>query len=146
MENKEIKISTNAKDILEIEATLEQRILSEQVILNDISRNQTKYLVCYINSIPVGYLAYSNCIDNIDIISVAVKPEYRRKKIAKMLFEYLEATNSETLVYFLEVRKSNSPAIKLYTTLDYKNIYTRKDYYSNPKEDALIFTKNKLPL
>lgn len=142
MENKEIKLTTKAEDILEIEATLEQRILSKQIILNDLAHDQTKYLVCYINSIPAGYLAYSNCIDNIDIISVAVKPEYRRKKIAKMLFEYLEATNSETLAYFLEVRKSNTPAIKLYTTLNYKNISTRKDYYTNPKEDALVFIKN----
>lgn len=146
MENKEIKISTSAEDILEIEATLEQKILSKQIILDDMAHTQTKYLVCYINNIPVGYLAYSNCVDNIDIISVAVKPEYRRKKIAKMLFEHLEATNSETTVYFLEVRKSNTPAIKLYTTLNYKNIFIRKDYYTNPKEDALIFTKNKLPL
>lgn len=141
MENKEIKLTTIAEDVLEIESTLEKNILSEQIILNDLANGSTKYLVCYINNMPVGYLAYSNCIDHIDIISIAVKPIFRHKGIAKSLFYYMENSNSTSLPLFLEVRESNTTAIKLYTSLGFKNIYIRKNYYKNPTENALIYSK-----
>lgn len=142
MENKEIKIAINAYDILKIEDTLEHPILSKQIILDDISRNSTCYLVYYIDKIPVGYLAYSNCIDHIDILSIAVKPKHRRSGIAKLLFKHLENKNTESLPYFLEVRASNISAINLYESLNFKNISSRKNYYKDPIEDALIYIKN----
>ncbi len=141
MENKEIKLSHNAIDIIEIENTLEHRILSDQTILNDIKNNYSLYLVYYENNISIGYLAFSNCIDHIDIISIATKPSYRRKGIAKALLKHLETYNTEKLNMFLEVRASNLPAINLYTSLGLKCIDRRKYYYSEPAEDALIYFK-----
>ena len=41
----------------------------------------------------------------------------------------------------MEVRASNAPAITLYEKLDFKPIGLRKNYYRNPKEDALILQK-----
>ena len=40
----------------------------------------------------------------------------------------------------LEVRESNTPAIKLYEKFDFKNLGVRKNYYKN-NENAIIMTK-----
>ena len=40
----------------------------------------------------------------------------------------------------LEVRRSNTAAIGLYTAFDFEIEGTRKKYYSDPEEDALIMT------
>ena len=40
----------------------------------------------------------------------------------------------------LEVRRSNLAAIGLYTAFDFEIEGTRKKYYSDPEEDALIMT------
>ena len=44
---------------------------------------------------------------------------------------------------FLEVRRGNLPAIRLYERLGYISVATRPNYYRDPIEDAIIF---KLPL
>ena len=48
---------------------------------------------------------------------------------------------------FLEVRVSNLPALSLYRQLGFTVKGIRKDYYSEPKEDAYImsFVKEELP-
>lgn len=142
MENKEIKLSTNTIDILSIENSLEHQLLSKECIMENLRNNTTSYLVYYVNNISIGYLAFSNCIDHIDIISIAVKPEYRNKGVAKLLFKHLDTLNLEMLPIFLEVRISNTPAIGLYTSLGFKNISKRRNYYTSPSEDALIYAKN----
>lgn len=141
MENEEIKISMNCDDIIDIEKSLKQRILSDNTISNDITSNSTSYIVYYKRNIPLGYLAFLNCIDHIDIISLAVKPEYRRQGIATLLFGYLEKLNTQGLKIFLEVRESNLSAISFYNSLNFNLISTRKNYYSAPTENALILVK-----
>ena len=41
----------------------------------------------------------------------------------------------------LEVRCSNTPAVKLYEKHGFKKIGTRRRFYHDPEEDALIMTK-----
>jgi len=42
---------------------------------------------------------------------------------------------------FLEVRPSNAAALKMYNKLDYIQTGSRKAYYTDNGEDALIMTK-----
>ena len=42
----------------------------------------------------------------------------------------------------LEVRKSNASAIRFYEGFGFKVLGERKDYYSNPIEDAFVMEKN----
>lgn len=141
MENRNIQKVTNIQDIISIENRIENRILSNQSIINDFNNFTCEYFAYYADNTPVGYISYCNCIDHIDIISIAVIPKYRRKKIATSLIKYLEEKNINNLSIFLEVRRSNLNAIYLYSSLGYKHISTRKNYYSYPVEDALIYKK-----
>ena len=45
---------------------------------------------------------------------------------------------------FLEVRRSNVPAQRLYETLGFKETGVRKNYYSHPEEDALVLSLEML--
>ena len=77
------------------------------------------------------------------IYRVAVKPEKRQRGIGYRLLDYAVKTSKghglERL--FLEVRSKNLPAVKLYTAYGFKQIGTRKNYYKNPTDDALIMLR-----
>lgn len=82
-----------------------------------------------------GYCALS-CFYEMNIDSIAVAEEYRRRGIAGELFKKaFEGFEGEV---FLEVRRSNTPAIALYEKLGFKKISERKNYYDSPIEDAII--------
>ena len=57
----------------------------------------------------------------------------------KALETELRARGSHCLT--LEVRASNAPAIALYEKLGFSQVGLRKNYYRDPKEDALILRK-----
>lgn len=78
-----------------------------------------------------------------DITSVAVNPDFRRKGLAQQLiteFEKLLPENTENI--FLEVRESNSPAISLYQKCGFEKLSIRKNFYINPRENAVVMIKN----
>ncbi len=75
-----------------------------------------------------------------EIINIAVKNDYRRQGIGEKLLN-ISLSIMFTKGYsnfLLEVRETNLPAIALYKKKGFLTIGKRKDYYSNPKEDALV--------
>ena len=54
-----------------------------------------------------------------------------------------EAEKEGVEAFTLEVRVSNTPAIKLYEKLGFVNQGIRKNFYQNPVEDAIVMWKNK---
>ena len=85
------------------------------------------------------HCAWGECyLDNI-----AVFPEHRRQGVAKALLLELEnrakRRNGEFLS--LEVRASNREAIALYQAMGFQEAGRRKNFYTAPQEDGLIFTK-----
>ena len=85
----------------------------------------------------IGFLAFEQILDEGSIIEVAVHPDCRRRGVARGLITGAMADNSVKEIY-LEVRESNIPAISLYKSLGFEQIAMRRDYYSHPKENALI--------
>ncbi len=91
--------------------------------------------VAIADGVLAGYCALS-CFYDLNIDSVAVAAGYRRRGIAgKLLEKALEGFEGDV---FLEVRRSNTPAIALYEKLGFKKIAERKNYYDRPCEDAII--------
>ena len=75
--------------------------------------------------------------------NLAVFPQYRRQGAAKALLRALEeeAKRREGEFLSLEVRASNESAIALYRSMGFQEVGRRKFFYSDPREDGLIFTK-----
>ena len=90
----------------------------------------------------MGYIGMMFVLDEGYISNVAVSPEHRRRGIADLLLSYLHAEAEKLSLSFvsLEVRASNAPALSLYSKHGYIEEGRRKNYYSKPREDAVIMT------
>ena len=101
------------------------------------------WLVALEGAQVAGYVGSQTVCNETDMMNVAVSPQYRRQGIAEALVtelvEQLKARESHCLT--LEVRASNAPAIGLYEKLGFSQVGRRKNYYRNPREDALILRK-----
>ena len=74
------------------------------------------------------------------VTNVAVDPTYRRRGIARALFGACFAAG-ELDFLTLEVRPSNEAALALYRELGFQPVGRRRDFYTDPTEDALLLTK-----
>ena len=88
----------------------------------------------------VGYAFVSRYVDAWHVMNVAVSDSFRRRGIASALLERLfEVTaNDSRRGYTLEVRVSNTGAIRLYERLGFEPRGIRRGYYTDNREDALI--------
>ena len=91
----------------------------------------------------VGICGLRNISGEGEITNVAVKEKYRRRGIAGKLLARLleEGERNGTKAFTLEVREGNGPAIELYKKLGFMAEGIRKDFYSAPRENALIMWK-----
>ena len=78
-----------------------------------------------------------------DMMNIAIDERYRGRGIAKnLILNLIERLKSnEVYSLTLEVRTSNVAAIGLYNGLGFSQVGRRPNYYSNPKEDALILRR-----
>ncbi|MCI4445999.1 MAG: ribosomal protein S18-alanine N-acetyltransferase [Candidatus Aminicenantes bacterium] len=88
----------------------------------------------------VGYIIFWQIRDEAQINNVAIHPDYQGRGWGEIALRYVLNRLQESGVNFvtLEVRVSNQPALKLYHKLGFKVIGIRKDYYTNPVEDAYV--------
>ncbi len=98
-------------------------------------------LVSVLENEIVGYITASKVLDEIYINNIAVAKEHRRKGVADMLLLDFEVLCGDFAFITLEVREGNLSAQKLYEKHRFKKVGVRKDYYSNPVENALLMTK-----
>ena len=90
----------------------------------------------------VGYGGFLSLSGEGEITRIAVLPEFRRKGLAAMLMHRL-MTRAAVLnigAMFLEVRESNAPAISLYQKFGFEKVGLRPDYYTLPKEAAVLMS------
>lgn len=88
----------------------------------------------------VGYLVATAFPWEMNIDSVAVSPDHRRKGIARELIKTAVALSKAEEIT-LEVRESNKPAVSLYESLGFEKVGNRKNYYQQPVENAVLMTK-----
>jgi [ribosomal protein S18]-alanine N-acetyltransferase len=86
----------------------------------------------------VGYLICSRYADVWHLMNIAVDPPARRRGIATALLEEMIARAGAEASYTLEVRPSNSSAIALYERFGFRSAGTRRRYYQDTGEDAVI--------
>ena len=86
----------------------------------------------------IGYLVCAKYAEAHHLMNVAVAPERRRQGIARALIdELLERAGADASVT-LEVRVSNTAAIALYESYGFRSVGTRRRYYADTGEDAII--------
>jgi ribosomal-protein-alanine N-acetyltransferase len=86
----------------------------------------------------VGYLICARYADVWHLMNIAIDPPMRRRGIATALLEEMIARAGKDASYTLEVRPSNSTAIALYERFGFRSAGTRRRYYTDTGEDAVI--------
>jgi ribosomal-protein-alanine N-acetyltransferase len=88
----------------------------------------------------VAYVIYWQIRDDVQVNNIAVHPDCRGLGLGEAMMRYVIAKSREAAVTFmtLEVRQSNMPALTLYRKLGFEIMGTRKNYYTNPDEDAHV--------
>lgn len=102
-------------------------------------------LVCLNDEgVPVSYVGLLTVLDEGQITNVATHPACRRKGLASTLLSalVLEARARNLKTISLEVRRSNLAAVRLYEAHGFSVVGTRRGFYKNPLEDALVMICN----
>jgi [ribosomal protein S18]-alanine N-acetyltransferase len=87
----------------------------------------------------IGYLVCSRYHTVWHVMNVAIDSRYRRRRVATALIERLFAqTDRGGERYTLEVRVSNTEAIRMYESFGFRSAGIRRRYYHDNNEDALI--------
>lgn len=128
-------------------AQLEKLCFSAPWSENSISSELTNPLSCWLVALDgdrvAGYVGSQTVLDESDMMNIAVDPQYRRQGIAQALVEELVKclARKGSRCLTLEVRASNAGAIALYGKLGFVQVGLRKNYYRNPRENAMILRK-----
>ncbi|MFO0555076.1 MAG: GNAT family N-acetyltransferase [Polyangiaceae bacterium] len=88
---------------------------------------------------PAGFLSASRAADELHILSVAVEPSLRQLGLGRVLVERIvqHGRDTDMRLLFLEVRRSNTPAIRLYRRVGFVAVNVRARYYTDNDEDAV---------
>jgi len=109
--------------------------------LSDEFNNGDSRFFTAINDSVCGFIIFRKVGGDGEILQIAVDKKTQRHGIGDLLIEAVKsyAQNNELSSIFLEVRKSNTAAVRLYEKHGFKPLRIRKDYYSDPVEDAIVF-------
>lgn len=90
-----------------------------------------------------AFCAFWLVVDHAHINNLAVRPDLRGRGLGTQLLAAIvtEAAHLGAEVLTLEVRASNEPALRLYAKGGFERSGLRKNYYTNPVEDALILSR-----
>ncbi len=134
-------------DVVAIEAeAYGEHHWSKSSFYEEMNNNLAKYYIAKTEKgETVGYAGTWHIIDEGHITTIAVKKDYMRKHIGEaIIVKIFEDCYINKIKYLtLEVRVSNEAAIGLYTKYGFSSLGTRKGYYQDNNEDALImWTEN----
>ncbi len=86
------------------------------------------------------YIIFWMFREEVHILNLATHPDFRRLGIAHalLLFTLDFSYNRGGIVYLLEARERNQPALSLYQKLGFSSCGVRKKYYADTGEDAVL--------
>lgn len=119
---------------------------SKESFMGELSNELAKYFSVF--SENGDLIAYCGCwqiLEEAHITNIAVDPNFRQKHIGEAMLKTIidECYKNMAKYITLEVRVGNKPAIGLYEKYGFKSLGTRKGYYQDNNEDALImWTEN----
>lgn len=127
--------------VMAIEKQVYPRPWSPSLFLAEMSeeRNRT-YLVAKVGRELVGYAGLNCWGDEAHVTTIAVNPEWHRRKIGtRLLYELVRsAQDMGATAVSLEVRVSNWGAQRMYAEFGFRPVGVRKNYYQEVSEDALV--------
>lgn len=116
---------------------------SEDAFFMELDNPNARFIVAQTpDGLVLGYLGLHHVLDEGYIANIAVDPLFRRQGIASALLADAETFARAAGLSFLtlEVRQSNAGAQALYRNHGFLPVGVRKQYYRDPREDAILMT------
>ena len=131
---------THITDIARLEAEIFSDPWSEDAIRSLIVSEFSYSFVALRDGEMVGYFLGSCIVPEGEVFRIAVSPLQRRRGIGyRLLSDVIRRGREDGLeFFFLEVRSQNEGAKALYHTLGFTEDGTRRAYYKNPTDDAVL--------
>ncbi|MBP8601509.1 MAG: ribosomal protein S18-alanine N-acetyltransferase [Candidatus Saccharicenans sp.] len=131
------------REVLAIEKLCFSNPWSYDVFLGEIQNKALSFPIVVINLEErkiIGYIIFWLIGDEAQINNVAIHPDYQGKGYGELTLRYVieRLGENKAQLVTLEVRTSNRPAISLYRKLGFDIFGIRKNYYTNPVEDAYL--------
>ena len=101
-------------------------------------------LILFCNEEAAGYVIGTCLAGEGELLRIGIRNPFRKQGLASALLEsFLEhCTKARCESVFLEVREHNLPARSLYEKHGFESIGIRKNYYSDPTENAVLYQKS----
>ena len=141
----EIRIAKE-QEIEEI-ARLEQEIFPDPWSLTALrdtwNQKQAQILGAWLDGQMAGYVIVYFAADESEIARIAVDEKFRRQGVAGALLDEMARVLAGKGIarLMLDVRKSNAAALRFYLSRGFKEDGVRKNFYTNPIEDAILMSR-----
>ena len=115
---------------------------SRQSLQESLENDNALFFAATENGEVIGYIGMSYVLDEGYLYNVAVAPHYRRRGVGSALIRTLVTwCKKENFVFLtLEVRQGNAAARSLYEAFGFVKVGERKNYYTEPTENAVLMT------
>ncbi len=115
---------------------------SENALSQELENQNSHFLVAFSDRV-LGYIGVQEICSEAYITNIAVFNEFRKKGIGrKLLDSAINGAKSRNCEFItLEVRESNKNAIALYESENFEIAGLRKNFYTEPVENGIIYTK-----
>lgn len=131
--------------VMEIENDLISPPWTREGFFTFLLKDENMFFVVEEKGQILGYCSMQTVLDEGDILNVAVTRDRQKEGIGYFLVDsmlMLVAARGIHIVH-LEVRESNGSARRLYQRLGFKEDGFRKNYYTEPVENAVLMTKTQ---
>ncbi|WP_281971620.1 MULTISPECIES: ribosomal protein S18-alanine N-acetyltransferase [unclassified Polynucleobacter] len=142
---------SDISQVCEIESASHLHPWSEKNFMDCLEHQYWNYVLLEesSHSQKVGYCIVMPGVEELHLLNITIHPQFRRQNIASRALSAIEeiGLTHHYIKMLLEVRRSNTSAIRMYEKLGYQLIGVRKDYYPMAKgdnfsrEDALVMEK-----
>lgn len=139
--------SMQAADLVQV-SLLEQQVQTHPWSLQQFQQSVENYACTVLEHADqiIGFCILQCVLDEANLLLMAIDPKYQGQGFgAQLLSQSIARLNNEPVQIFLEVRESNTAALRLYEKLDFHQIDIRKNYYpcvSGGRENAVIMVKS----
>jgi len=146
--------NNDIREIIQIQSECRLSSWSEKDYIEELKRSDSIALTAKQEEIVIGFLvgrlimylnnnSKSNNLNSqneADIYNIGVKPKHRRKGIGNLLLNEFKKTANRMNIntIWLEVRETNLSAIEFYKNNGFHVVYSRKNFYTFPTENAFI--------
>lgn len=114
---------------------------SAQTFLEDLEQSHSYYYGVYHAGQLIGFVGLQIVLDEATITNIVICKEFQGQGLAQRLWQMssYDLQQQAVTVVFLEVREFNERAQQLYEILGFEQYHRRRDYYTDPLEDAILY-------